>query len=156
MVLLDPYVSGQPVHRVFTAASCQDLPRPFPASRSFLLQAPAGQEKDTISFPSPCDPSVPEGPNPNFQDWCFLSGLGAPAPAACGEPDRRPDEPEALSCDVLGAASAPPLFITEASPLTATLDQYVGCGRVSGVSRQRDALCHLCISLGRRNTCGPF
>ena len=131
VVLLDPYVSGQPVHRVFTAASRLDLPRPFPASRSFLWQALVGQEKDTISFPSPCDPSVPEGPNPNFQDWCFESGLGAPAPAACGEPDRCPDEPEALSCDVLGAASAPPLFTTEASPRTASL-AFVGCGMVCG------------------------
>ena len=131
VVLLDPYVSGQPVHRVFTAASRLDLPRPFPASRSFLWQAPVGPEKDTISFPNPCDPSVPEGPNPNFQDGCFESGLGAPAPAACGESDRCPDEPEALSCDVLGAASAPPLFTTEASPRTASL-AFVGCGMVCG------------------------
>ena len=131
VVLLDPYVSGQPVHRVFTAASRRDLPRPFPANRSFLWQAPVGPEKDTISFPNPCDPSVPEGPNPNFQDCCFESGLGAPAPAACGEFDRCPDAPEALSCDVLGAASAPPLFSTEASPRTASL-AFVGCGMVCG------------------------
>ena len=129
-MLLDPYVSGQPVHRVFTAASSQDLPRPFPASRLFF-QAPARQEKASISFPSPCDPSLPEGPNPNFLDWCFPSGLGVPAQAACEEPDRRPDEPVALSGDVIGAASAPPHFTGGASPLTATPDQYVGCGRVS-------------------------
>ena len=131
VVLLDPYVSGQPVHRVFTAASRLDLPRLFPTRRSFLWQAPVGPEKDTISFPNPCDPSVPEGPNPNFQDGCFENGLGAPAPAACGESDRCPDEPEALSWDVLGAASAPPLFTTEVSPRTASL-AFVGYGMVCG------------------------
>ena len=142
LVLLDPYVSGQPVHRVFTAASSQDLPRPFPASRLFF-QAPARQEKASISFPSPCDPSLPEGPNPNFLDWCFPSGLGVPAQAACEEPDRRPDEPVALSGDVIGAASAPPHFTGGASPLTATPDQYVGCGRVSRF-HCKETLCVIC------------
>ena len=79
-VLLDPYVSGRPVHRVFRAASHRNHLVLSPTAGEVGMHGPhldsamsaEGSDQVTMhesnSLPNPCVPSFPEGPNPNLHE----------------------------------------------------------------------------------------
>ena len=78
----------------------------------------------------------------HFQGKGLLANLIS-RPQFCSEPDRRPEEPVAVSCDFPGAASAPPSCAAGVSPLTAASDQSVERGILSRLPG-KESNCVIC------------
>ncbi|CAE7692335.1 unnamed protein product [Symbiodinium sp. CCMP2592] len=80
-VLLDPYVSGEPVHRVFSAASCLSKPFSGPLASEGVRAPVTGVlrlgtgEAFAFQVPNLCLYPPFEGPNPNFLQLCGASGI---------------------------------------------------------------------------------